>query len=375
MMDPPSDDLTEKLARIRREMREVYTTGHGAIVLGFSGGKDSTTLAHLFLEAVHDLRPNQRRVPIHLICTDTLVEIPSMASWVALQLERIEDACRSLGIPLTSHLISPDASETFWTYLLGKGYVPPHKFGRWCTDRIKIRPASAFIERVVAEAGSVVMLLGSRSDESSTRGRSIERHRVNGAMFTPHDVEGASCWKPIEDLTTGDVWHFLLQNRPPWGGTHRELVTMYRQGGGECPLVSNKADKQAPSCGSSRFGCWTCTVVKKDVALEGLVDEFEWAEPLLDYREKLVEAREDPCSRQAFRRNGQEKAGPLTISARRRLLEELLDLREETGLPLISDEEVLAITHQWRTDARTIDRQALERMLPRQQMLDLTRSW
>jgi DNA sulfur modification protein DndC len=28
--------------------------------------------------------------------------------------------------------------------------------------------------------------------------------------------------------------------------------------GGECPLV---VDTTIPSCGTSRFGCWVCTVV------------------------------------------------------------------------------------------------------------------
>lgn len=56
-------------------------------------------------------------------------------------------------------------------------------------------------------------------------------------------------------------------------------------------------------------------------------------------------------------------------SFRRRLLEELLNLREETGLPLISDDEVHAIVHQWRADARTVDQQALARLLGNQPRL------
>ncbi|MBL8235063.1 MAG: hypothetical protein JNL98_41560, partial [Bryobacterales bacterium] len=67
------------------------------------------------------------------------------------------------------------------------------------------------------------------------------------------------------DFTTDEVWQILLQRQPPWGGSHRDLITLYRNAsGGECPLVIDK--DQAPSCGtgSSRFGCWTCTVVEKD---------------------------------------------------------------------------------------------------------------
>ena len=63
-----------------------------------------------------------------------------------------------------------------------------------------------------------------------------------------------------------------MQRRAPWGGTHRNLITLYRNaGGGECPLVLSKED--APSCGttSPRFGCWTCTVVAKDRSMRGLI--------------------------------------------------------------------------------------------------------
>jgi len=35
---------------------------------------------------------------------------------------------------------------------------------------------------------------------------------------------------------------------------------------GECPI---QIDTSTPSCGNSRFGCWTCTVVDRDKASEG----------------------------------------------------------------------------------------------------------
>ena len=37
---------------------------------------------------------------------------------------------------------------------------------------------------------------------------------------------------------------------------------------GECPI---QIDTSTPSCGNSRFGCWTCTVVKRDKVSEGLL--------------------------------------------------------------------------------------------------------
>ena len=40
------------------------------------------------------------------------------------------------------------------------------------------------------------------------------------------------------DFTIDEVWELLMQRPPPWGGSHRDLITLYRNAqGGECPLV------------------------------------------------------------------------------------------------------------------------------------------
>ena len=113
-------------------------------------------------------------------------------------------------------------------------------------------------------------------------------------------------FRPIMDMTTDDVWLLLLQRTPPWGGSHRELVTLYRNAqGGECPLVIDKS--QAPSCGtsSSRFGCWTCTVVEKDRSMEGFIDAgYENMEPLMEFRDWLAKFRNERSKRMVERRDG-----------------------------------------------------------------------
>lgn len=86
--------------------------------------------------------------------------------------------------------------------------------------------------------------------------------------------------------------------------------------------------EDAPGCGtnSSRFGCWTCTVIKKDKSLQGFVDsgKLQYG-TLIAFRDWLKSIRNDPAMRQIARRNGQvtfniEKGkhvpGPFTIKAR-----------------------------------------------------------
>ncbi len=73
----------------------------------------------------------------------------------------------------------------------------------------------------------------------------------------------------------------------------KNLVTLYRNANaGDCPLV---IDDTTPSCGNSRFGCWTCTVVNKDKSMEGLIENGEeWMQPLADIRNFLIETRDNP---------------------------------------------------------------------------------
>lgn len=202
-----------------------------------------------------------------------------------------------------------------------------------------------------------------RRDESATRARSVDRYTAaDGSRLNPHnDLKGCLVFRPITDFLTEEVWALLLQRPPPWGGSHRELWTLYRNAqGGECPLVLD-ADS-APSCGSSssRFGCWTCTVVEKDRSSEGFIDAgFEHLEPLMLYRDWLREIRNDPTRRMVERRTGKVQfmsngtliPGPFTLSARQEMLDRLLALQQEVEMPLISSEEVHLIQKTWADDA------------------------
>ena len=56
----------------------------------------------------------------------------------------------------------------------------------------------------------------------------------------------------------------ILQKPNPWGGDNRPLYKLYANASnGEGPI---QIDTSTPSCGNSRFGCWTCTVVERDKA-------------------------------------------------------------------------------------------------------------
>ena len=329
-------------------------------IVGFSGGKDSTLVVHILFDVLLSIPPKKRTRDVHIVSNDTLVESPLVVNHMHKTLNEIKDAAVNLSLPISTTITKPDPAQSFWSLLIGKGYPSPNLNMRWCTDRLKIKPTSKFVMKNVKRSGSVVILLGVRKDESSTRKRSIHKYDSN-TRFSPHSsLNGAFIYSPIVNLSTEDVWRFLWLNDPAWGGTHEQLISIYKEAdSGECPLVFSK--EEAPGCGtnSSRFGCWVCTVVQKDKSLQAVVNSGQDKYlPLLKFRDWLLEIRNNPKWRQAKRRNGRltfnsngnHIPGPFTIKARKMILEKLLGTQEEYGQQLISNDELNIIHSYWSDD-------------------------
>lgn len=353
--------LEDAINIIQSEIRDEYLQPHSyPWIIGYSGGKDSTLVTHLVFNVLLSLPRSQRKREVHIVSNDTLVESPLVIKHIVDSLEQIREAAETLRLPVRTEITRPALSQTFWVNLIGRGYPSPNRTFRWCTDRMKILPTSAYIKARTDEAERVILLLGVRRSESATRAASVKRYD-NGERLNRHnDLAGCLVFRPIVELSTDDVWEYLGENDAPWGGDHRKLIKLYRDaGGGECPVVTQKSD--APSCGSSssRFGCWTCTVVDKDRSLEGFVESgFHEFGALLDFRDWLVSIRNDPTKRQARRRNGAITItntgtyvpGPFTMAARQEILTRLLNMQTGLEVDLISEEEVEEIKRIWSDD-------------------------
>ena len=294
------------------------------------------------------------------MANDTLVESPLVMQHIRVALKEIERAAQAFNLPVVVATTTPNINHTFWVNLIGRGYPSPNRTFRWCTDRMKIQPTSNYIRKQASISGEVILLLGVRRSESATRAGVVARYD-NGHRLNKHnDLEGCLVFRPIVELDTDDVWEFLAKNKPPWGGSHQRLIQLYRDaGGGECPVVTSRDD--APSCGtsSSRFGCWTCTVVEKDKSLAGLVDSgFDKFTPLLEFRDWLVKIRNDPARRLARRRNGRITIttkgvfvpGPFNMATRHEIIDRLLVLQSKSKMDLIQVAEIERIRELWVED-------------------------
>lgn len=358
------------LRDISDEIRSVYLQDKRPWVIGYSGGKDSTCTLQLVWNAIAELPASQRTKPIHVISSDTLVETPVIVDLIDRSLERIRDEAKERRLPFTSTKVQPAFAETFWVNLIGRGYPAPSRAFRWCTDRMKIQPADRFILDQVSTSGEVIVVLGVRKQESMTRAQVMSLAHIKGSLLSRHrTLPNTFVYTPIADFSTDDVWSYLLQNPNPWGSDNRDLLALYRSANaGECPLV---VDETTPSCGNSRFGCWVCTVVSKDHAMEALVDGGEtWMQPLLDFR-NLLASTQDPEKkvefRDAKRRNGQMRMksdgsstfsrGPYRFEFRKELLERLLKAQKAVRqdgpngrMELIQHRELEEIRRIWKRE-------------------------
>lgn len=334
-------------------------------IIGFSGGKDSTALLQLVWLALEQIPQELRKREVHVICNDTLVENPIIQEYVNDVLHKIEQTAVQRNLPISVEKTLPRLEDSFWVNVIGRGYPVPNNTFRWCTDRMKIKPTSRYIVEQVAENGEAIILVGTRRSESVTRANSIKKHEIRGKRLTKHPNQANTfVYSPIKELQLEEVWYIINAMTSPWGADNSKLFQIYADASAddyECPtMVTN--DKHR-SCGQSRFGCWTCTVVKEDKSLTAQVQNGkEWLKPLLDLRANMFEERNVSDNREETRRNGQKAVtedghnqGNYTIEYRIKLLRQLLETQKhiqkhDPKVELIKNSELIAIQVIWRRD-------------------------
>lgn len=299
--------------------------------MAYSGGKDSSALLKLVFLAL--LRSENRSECVTVVYSNTGVEIP-VIKWFALDtLRNVSAEAQKRGVPICTRIVAPRPSETFFARVIGRGYPPPTYRFRWCSDRLLIRPVQEALESG-SDAGKT-LLLGTRHKESSARNQSISEHATEREYFFHQGGNSDTLiYSPIVDYTTEQVWATLMSEPIPRSMEADKLLELY--GGRDS---------------KRRFGCWTCTVVRRDRATEGLIsDGHTDLLPLLEFRNWLLAIRDRSVYRCDRRRNGDAGKGPFTLAARREILERLLRVQRQSGFRLITEAELKAIGGLWRRD-------------------------
>ena len=315
-------DTARKIDDARREILGEYRQRHRyPWVVAYSGGKDSTLVLQLVFEMLLALPPEERRREVHVVGNDTLVESPPVIEHLHASIKKIREAARKFNLPLSAAVTKPDIDQTFWVNVIGRGYAPPSRIFRWCTDRMKIQPTNGYILRRVHERGSVILLIGARRAESANRRRTMDKYHRRGRLSKHPSLAKCRIFSPISELETDEVWMTLLQRPSPWGGTHRDLVTLHRNARDEECGVSEIMKEESGRNALGGFGIW-----------------------LNKIGNACKPATQDPLCEKI----PGEVAGIMPVAVCRKIFRKLREVEAQMNRGFISEDEVLTIQDIWR---------------------------
>lgn len=347
-------DHDKRISELSALLRKI----NSPIYIGYSGGKDSSAVVSLIWRCLQTRQVTD--TPVTIVYCDTQVENPIIDHHAKSSLKRIAREARSHGLEIRSKIIQPRIDQGFFVRIIGRGYPTPTNSFRWCTTDIRIRPLRHFLAR---RRHATWIAIGTRWGESQQRDRALERFvsSKRGEKFIQRQREGfpnASLITPIIDYGVDDVWELLCEGRGPKAIDPFSLAKLYKDASGECPTLRDFKDKP---CSKSRFGCWTCTVVRRDRSAQNLITAgYNELEPLSRFRDWLIEMRNDPAMRCKRRRNGSEGLGPFTIEARRLLLSGLTQLERDTGRTILTLEQRAMIRTLIESDRRSVRYKKIE---------------
>jgi DNA sulfur modification protein DndC len=329
----------QKLQESKSVIIEMLNRGYDHWIVTFSGGKDSTSSLIAVLETAIEHPAKIKRIDV--VYSDTTIEIPSIHKYAIEFIRTLRKNPRLSGLNLNCHIVRPPIEQRFWVKLLGNGYPPPHQKFRWCTHRLKIFPTEEKLKRFIVPDKTLIVT-GVRFGESTDRDRRLLASCSRGGecgqgLWYQHSSRlNAGYLAPLIDWTSCDVWDFLTFLAPLYGYDTSEL-----------PKIYNGHD--------TRFGCWTCTVVKQDRAMERTIEQEEWAHlvPLAEFRKRIWEVTR-PRESRIIRKDG--NPGKLKLRIRKQLFNELLSIQGAISFSLIRKREIDKIYEIWESNGKKASR-------------------
>lgn len=273
-------------------------------VLSFSGGKDSTLLLDLTINCIYENRfKNFSDWKLYVISSDTLVENPIVTQIAEDNLKKIQKFSIDNNLPIIVQIVKPEIKDSFWVNLIGKGYPAPNQNFRWCTSRLKINPISKYLEQFKYK--QIIHLVGVRLNESNSRNTLLQK--ADDIYFAEHTLnKNWIVFRPIVNVSLHELWAYLLKNaKNIFSINYALLHEMYGSSNSDvCPTnITENKEAIYKKCGNSRWGCWTCTLVKTDKSLYNMGQNLQNKELILLYNftALMKQERDDYKNRYALR--------------------------------------------------------------------------
>lgn len=251
--------------------------------VGYSGGKDSHSLLHLFLMALIRAVRNGTNISEHhfIQMSDTLIENPEMHYQASQVLNQLRMFIAEHQLPVTVLVARPSLTQSWVGRILTGRGLPTwtNSSTRQCSTDYKIAPLrqakARYLKNAPASVRSrVCLMLGSRDDESARRAGNILKMggQARKVTLTEHGGE----LYPVKEWRTQDIWSFLMacgsESRfplPSFMPDNFSLATLYKDATGEC-IWSPEKPTRTSACGA-RYGCSLCTAVGVDHSMETLL--------------------------------------------------------------------------------------------------------
>jgi len=357
-----SERLTlERAIELSAESFCNYLSRYRHVVCAFSGGKDSfTTVTLLATLLKQGLIPTPETLTV--LYADTRMELPPLQASALTTLQQFEQH------GIQTQVVTPPLDDRFFVYMFGRGVPPPKNRFRWCTPQLKVEPMERAVEALSVRLGlgemvrnekkerevyqaygewvvskgkrvfqpyeKVLLLTGVRVGESAARDQRIatscsrDGAECGQGYFQYSSAEGLyDTLAPIEMWRVCHVWDWLFFHAPEHGFDTRMVAEVY--GGDDAEELN------------ARTGCIQCNLASKDTALTALLKLSQWAylTPLTQLK-PLYSDLIRPIHR--LRKNGERKQdgtlssnpmrmGPLTMTARRSGLSEVLSIQEQVN--------------------------------------------
>lgn len=308
--------MMEKVAIAVRAIKAQVLAGRHLSV-AWSGGKDSSVTLSIALIAMRELIAEGVSVPTLNIChSDTLMENPVVTAYNKQMIKRMNAYGQASGIPMRVWLASPGLSMDYLVSVIGGRTIMSVGNNTKCQQMTKAYPLDKLKRQVrkhiATEAGvkakavEIVSLIGTRFDESATRGRAMADRGESAVDAVDVMDDGQLVLSPIANFSQFDVFEFIGYVRSEKIETYdnfNQLVELYRDlNGGDCMVnayIAGKEQSKAPC--NARTGCWTCARVSRDTSAESLIaaesGEYAWMKPLNDLRSFMIKMHFNPSAR------------------------------------------------------------------------------
>lgn len=275
-----------------------------AVSVSFSGGKDSSVLMHVCLQAALRAKAASLSPYLVVLSSDTGVENPEVAWLLRQEHQKIKDCLTSAGIKHRVMLTRPSLATSWPVRILGGNKLPSFPGqGHDCSVDFKVNPISKARKSLFKAHGlaAVVTVIGTRFDESAQRARAMtERGELAHAPYI--NDAGEHVMSPLAFWTTDDVWELIGLIKAGIVSSYSDFEDTFRlyadAGGTSCAVVSDAitegVKKARKGCGA-RFGCYTC-VVANDNSLEAMIDgdpRYDYMRGLNNFRNLIAKSRWD----------------------------------------------------------------------------------